>query len=62
MVGERRKEEEKLESNNQLEKAGIINENLSELIDKINKREKQIDNISNLMVFIIISKELYQGN
>ena len=41
MVGEKRKEEEILESNNQLEKSQIINKNLIELMDNINKREKR---------------------
>ena len=44
LVGEKRKEEEILESNNQLEKSQIVNEKLQELMDNINKREKEIKN------------------
>eukprot|EP01084_Bolivina_argentea_P284181 486940_1 len=44
LVGEKKKEEEILESNNQLEKSQIINKNLNELMDCIKKREIRLNN------------------
>lgn len=64
LVGEQRKEEERSESNNQLEKTQVMNKNLREIMDKIKKKEESKHRLDTFHYFIkgVALRELNRDN